>query len=63
MLKSIVSAFMAIITFFGTWGAALMNPVAPEDNSDFVPVLRFMVASDTHVLAANDEKTWRKLEK
>lgn len=62
MLKSIISAFMAIITFFGTWGASLMNPVAPEDNSDFVPVLRFMVASDTHVLAANDKQS-RRIQK
>lgn len=62
MLKSIISVFMAIITFFGTWGAALMNPVAPEDTSDFVPVLRFMVASDTHVLAANDKQS-RRIQK
>ncbi len=62
MLQSIISVFMAIITFFGSWGAARINPVAPEDTSDFVPVLRFMVASDTHVMAAND-KQCRRIQK
>lgn len=62
MLQSIISVFMAIITFFGSWGASLMNPVAPEDTSDFVPVLRFMVASDTHVKAAGD-KQYRRIQK
>ncbi len=62
MLKSIISAFMAVITFFGAWGASFMNPKAPAETTDFVPVLRFMVASDTHVKAAND-KQCRRIQK
>lgn len=62
MLQSIISVFMAILTFFGSWGAFFMNPVAPEDTSDFVPVLRFMVASDTHVVAAGDTQ-YRRIQK
>lgn len=62
MLKSIISVFMAVITFFGTWSAALINPKAPAETTDFEPVLRFMVASDTHVMAAND-KQCRRIQK
>lgn len=62
MLKSIISAFMAFITFFSSIGASLINPVSPVEDSDFVPVLRFMAASDTHVKAANDKQS-RRLQK
>ena len=62
MLQSIISVFMAVITFFGSWSAMLMNPVAPEDTSDFEPVLRFMVASDTHVMATGDRQ-YRRIQK
>ena len=62
MLQSIISIFMAVITFFGTWGVSFMKPVIPEDESDFVPVLRFVASSDTHVMAAND-KQCRRIQK
>lgn len=62
MLKSIISVFMAVITFFASLGAASINPVSPVEDSDFVPVLRFMAASDTHVKAANDTQS-RRLQK
>lgn len=59
MLKSIISVFMAIITFFGSFFGLFITPEAPEDTGDFVPVLRFMASSDTHVRAANDEQSLR----
>lgn len=62
MLKSIISVFMAVITFFGTWSAALINPKAPAETTDFTPVLRFMVASDTHVKAVGD-KQYKRIQK
>ena len=62
MLKSIISVFMAVITFFGTWSAALINPKAPAETTDFTPVLRFMVASDTHVYSAYD-KQYKRIQK
>ena len=62
MLQAIISVFMAIITFFGSCGAALINPEVPEDTSDFTPVLRFMAASDTHVNSLNDEQC-RRIQK
>lgn len=62
MLQTIISVFMAIITFFGSFGATFINPTAPEDTSDFEPVLRFMVTSDTHVLATGDRQ-YRRIQK
>ncbi len=62
MLKAIISVFMAVITFFGSLSAANMNFSAPAETSDFVPVLRFMVASDTHVKAAGD-KQYRRVQR
>lgn len=62
MLKAIVSVFMAIITFFGSLSASNIKISAPAETSDFVPVLRFMVASDTHVMAAGD-KQYRRIQK
>lgn len=62
MLKTIISIYLAIITFFGSFGASFMKPEVPVEESDFVPVLRFMAASDTHVKAANDEQS-RRLQK
>lgn len=62
MLKSIISVFMAVITFFGTWSAARINPEAPAETTDFEPVLRFMVVSDTHVMAAHD-KQYKRIQK
>ncbi|MBR3835881.1 MAG: metallophosphoesterase [Clostridia bacterium] len=59
MLKSIISVFMTIVTFFSSLAAADINVSAPAETSDFVPVLRFMVASDTHVATAGDRQCKR----
>ena len=56
MLKAIISVFMSIITFFGSLSAASMNFSAPAETSDFAPVLRFMVISDTHVGGVGDKQ-------
>ena len=62
MLKVVISVFMAIITFFGSLSAANIKVAAPAETSSFVPVLRFMVASDTHVKAVGD-KQYKRIQK
>ncbi|MBR6531293.1 MAG: metallophosphoesterase [Clostridia bacterium] len=62
MLKAIISVFMSIITFFGSLSAASMNFSAPAETSDFAPVLRFMVVSDTHVGGVGD-KQYKRIQR
>jgi len=60
MFKSVLSIFTAIITFFSS---LFIHPVIEQKKAEnFVPVVRFMVCSDTHVNGADDPQT-EKIEK
>ena len=49
-MNSIVAFFMSIVTFFGTlFGVVAADPILPAETDDFVPVIRFVACSDTHV--------------
>ncbi|MCQ2484184.1 MAG: metallophosphoesterase [Clostridia bacterium] len=53
-----MNGFISFVLAFFTFFASIVNtftPVkVPEDKTDFTPVIRFMVASDTHVGSAGD---------
>lgn len=55
IIKALISIFTAIMTLL----APLNTVKAPVDTSDFVPVIRFSVASDTHIKEAADTRTQR----
>ncbi len=59
MIKSITSVFLAIITFLSSIFGVMTLPKAPEDTSDFTPVIRFMAASDSHVALVADRQNYR----
>lgn len=53
-MDKIISFFMAILAFFGiTFNTAVIPHDKPEN---FIPVLRFMACSDTHISSADDMK-------
>ena len=59
-MKSIfIKIILALVTAVMTVTAPFNNVKAPEDKSGFVPVIRFTVASDTHIQAAGFERTQR----
>ena len=60
-MAKILSVFVGIIVSLMTvFGSVKVNP--PKDESDFVPVLRFTVASDSHVRSIGDGQC-KKLRK
>lgn len=59
MAKSILSFFLSIVTVFMSFTATLNIKKAPDYETDFVPVLRFEVMSDTHVKAIGDTHSSR----
>ncbi len=59
MIQTITSVFLAIITFLSSIFGVMTLPNVPEDASDFIPVLRFMAASDSHVGAVADRQNYR----
>ncbi len=58
-MTAFTSIFISILTFFMSLIAPLNSYKAPEDKSGFVPVVRFMVMSDTHIDAAGDKRCSR----
>lgn len=62
MLNSLTAIFISVLTFFASLFGCFGYSKAPEDSSDFVPVLRFAAGSDTHVKAAGDTGC-RRIEK
>ena len=59
MFNVFTSLFLTIATLFMTILAPINSFKAPEDKSDFVPVLRFVVMSDTHVETVDDARSQR----
>lgn len=58
-MKSIVAFFLSFLTFFASIYNAGVKVTAPEDKTDFTPVIRFMVESDNHVNCAGDTPCMR----
>ena len=50
---------LAILTGYGSLCAFFVNPKAPEDTSDFTPVMRFIVSSDSHITTIGDFQSVR----
>ena len=55
MLKSISAFFLAFLTFFASIVNGSVKVTAPEDKTDFTPVVRFVVNSDNHITYAGDK--------
>lgn len=53
-MSKFISAFLAFLTFFASIVNMCVKVEAPEDKTDFDPVVRFTVCSDNHVNYAGD---------
>ena len=58
-MSSIVAFLMSILTFFASITSLFVSPEAPEDTSDFTPVMRFIISSDSHVGTMGDTQATR----
>ena len=58
-MKAIIAVLMAFYTVFVSIFSLGLKAEAPADTSDFVPVVRFTVASDTHTKVFVPERTKR----
>lgn len=61
-MKKFTAFFLCFITAFAAIGYAFIDVDAPDDKSNFTPVLRFMVASDTHLGAAVGKLSQRTMK-
>lgn len=59
MLKAITAFFLSFLTFFASIANDCMKVTPPADNTDFTPVVRFMVESDNHINYAGDKPCLR----
>ena len=54
-MQVFVSVLLSIFTAFATFCGMFIMPAAPKDiEDDFVPVMRFVAVSDTHVITLGD---------
>lgn len=58
-MNGFISFILAFFTFFASIVNTFTVVKVPEDKTDFTPVIRFMVASDTHVESAGDRLCMR----
>ncbi len=58
-MNGIVAFFLSFLTFFASITSIFVSPEAPEDTSDFTPVMRFIISSDSHVVTVGDTQTTR----
>lgn len=61
-MNSIPAFFLAVLIAYGSFISVFVHPQAPEDTSDFTPVMRFLITSDSHITTIGDVQTTR-LEK
>lgn len=54
-MNSFISFFLAFLTFFASIVNTCVKVEAPEDKTDFTPVVRFIVCSDNHINYAGDD--------
>lgn len=59
MRNKILALLLSAVTLFTSWSLSANTITAPADESDFLPVLRFVVASDSHIDAICDARTRR----
>lgn len=59
MSKKLVALLLSSITAIMSLFLPVSSRVAPQDDGDFVPVVRFAVASDSHVRTLFDERSRR----
>ena len=59
MVQKILAMLLALVTIMMSSTAWINRVNAPEDKTDFVPVLRFVVASDTHIDTIGDVRANR----
>ncbi|MBQ7546681.1 MAG: hypothetical protein IJT41_06940 [Clostridia bacterium] len=59
MLQKILTVLLSFVTLVLSVGKPVNRVTAPRDNENFVPVIRFVVASDTHIKAIGDVRTQR----
>ena len=62
MVNKITSLIVSVATVIMALTGWLVNVEAPEDKSDFTPVIRFVACSDSHFKTAADKANYR-LEK
>ncbi|MGN0469024.1 MAG: metallophosphoesterase family protein [Acutalibacteraceae bacterium] len=62
MFSRIVSIFVVIATAIMSLTVSSNTVTAPPDNSDFTPVIRFVAASDTHLVSIADKRS-QKMQK
>lgn len=58
-MKTILSVFVSLATFVLSMVAPFNTVTAPKDEDGFAPVLRFVIASDTHIEAVGDARCHR----
>ena len=58
-MKKILSLIVSLATFVLSLVAPFNNVSAPKDDDGFEPVLRFVIASDTHISAIGDVRCHR----
>lgn len=59
---NIAPFFMSVLIAYGTLVSFVVHPQAPKDTSEFTPVVRFLITSDSHITTIGDVQTTR-LEK
>lgn len=60
MKETIIGLFMTVITFFASLFPGNVKEIREQPKAeDFVPVMRFMICSDTHINSADDSKRER----
>lgn len=58
-MKTILSLFVSLATFVLSLVAPFNETTAPRDDDNFEPVLRFVIASDTHIEMIGDARCHR----
>ncbi len=58
-MKKILSVLVTLATCILSLTAPFNTMTAPKDDEDFKPVLRFVIASDTHIQAVGDVRCHR----
>jgi len=58
-MNSFISLFLAFLTFFASIVNTFTVVKAPEDTTEFTPVVRFTVCSDNHINTAGDTPCMR----
>lgn len=61
-MNGISAIFLSVLIVYGAIVSLFVHPQAPSDTSDFTPITRFIVTSDSHITTIGDVQTTR-LEK